>query len=91
MNLAFIIVSVFFVLFLPFFIAALCNSKKTIILISALISVTEAIVLVPLLIADLGISFPHFNITFLNNSIATWMFFINLFIVILHNHKKLFK
>lgn len=91
MNLVFIIIGVVFVLFLPFFIAKLCNSDKTVILVSTFFSVAETIGLVPNLIDNMGISFPYFYINFLNNNIAVWLFFINLFIVIWHNRKKLFK
>lgn len=91
MDLTFIIIGVIFVLFLPFFIAKLCNSDKTVLLVSAFFSMTEVIGLVPSLINSMGISFPYFNMIFLNNNVAIWLFFINLFIVIWHNRKKLFK
>lgn len=91
MGCLFILFCVLFVLSLPVLIAAVCNSDKKLTLISMFMAVSEVVCLVPLVIDRLGMRFPNFYIKFFDINIGIWLFFINLFIVIWFNRKKLSK
>lgn len=84
-----VLVFVLFVLSLPVLMARACNAKRTVMLVSMLMSAASMVCLVPFIISSMGVAFPAFFINFISDNIGTWLFFINLFIVVWFNRKKL--
>jgi len=79
-----------FTSFLPVLIALVCKSDKKIILSSILITTVTLIMWEPIMLSDIGVNIPSMSIKFLGQYADQWLFVINLFMVLLHNRKKLF-
>ena len=90
-NILFVVFSLIFVLLLPVFVAKLYKSDKTTIAVSLVITIAEIVCLVPLIIDRMGVTFPNFYMNVFDVNVGVWLFFINLFIVLLSNRKKLSK